>query len=112
MKPYLKLIGTHQHNAFHVINVNERYFFPTWHFHPEFEIMLVLEGTGIRFIGDSIERFGPGDLVFLGSNLPHLYRSDEAFYSEDPNLRSEAIVIYFKENFPGEQFWNMSEMAC
>lgn len=112
MKPFLKIIDTHQNNAFHVLHVNERYFFPTWHFHPELEIMFVLEGTGIRFIGDSIERFQPGDLVLLGSDIPHLYRSDESFYSEDSHLRSRAIVIYFRENFAGEQFWSMPEMAC
>jgi AraC-like DNA-binding protein len=93
------------------MNVCEPYFFPTWHFHPEYEIMLVQEGSGIRFAGDSIERFQPGDLVFYGSNIPHLYRSDEEYYSQDIQLLSKATVVYFKENFPGDQFWKLPEMG-
>ena len=111
MKPFLKIVDTHQNAAFQVLNVSERVFFPSWHFHPELEIMLVLEGTGMRFVGDSIERFQPGDLVFFGSEIPHLYRSDEDYYNEHNSLRSRAIVIYFRENFPGDHFWNMPEMA-
>src|SRR5690606_29616006 len=88
------------------------FFFPSWHFHPECEIMLVTAGTGIRFAGDSIERFQPGDLVFFGPGISHLYRSDEEYYLENSPLISKATVLYFKENFPGEQFWNMPEMAA
>lgn len=111
MKPFLKIVDTSQNSAFQVMNVCEPVFFPSWHFHPEFEIMLVLEGTGMRFVGDNIERFQPGDLVFFGSEIPHLYRSDEEYYKERSQLRSKALVIYFKENFPGDLFWNMPEMA-
>ena len=71
MKPLLKIIETQQNNVFHILNVHEPYFFPAWHFHPECEIMLVLEGTGMRFVGDSMERFEQGDLVFYGPNIPH-----------------------------------------
>ena len=52
------------------LRVDEPFFFPSWHFHPEYEIMLVLEGRGIRFVGDSIDRFDAGDLVFLGRRYP------------------------------------------
>lgn len=110
MKPLLKVINNPQ-NVFQLLKVNEPYFFPSWHFHPECEIMLVLEGTGIRFVGDSIERFQPGDLVFLGSDIPHFYRSDEEFYQKKSNFISKAIVLYFKEDFLGEPFWNLNNIT-
>lgn len=93
------------------MKVSEPFFFPSWHFHPELEIMLVLEGTGLRFAGDSIERFQSGDLVFYGSNIAHLYRSDGEYYLPESPLLSRATVVYFKENFPGDQFWKIPEMA-
>jgi AraC-like DNA-binding protein/quercetin dioxygenase-like cupin family protein len=111
MKPFLKIVDTQQNTAFQIMNVCEPYFFPSWHFHPEFEIMLVREGSGIRFVGDSIERFQPGDLVLYGSNIAHLYRSDEEFYSQESKLLSKATVVYFRENFPGENFWKLPEMG-
>lgn len=110
MKPLLKIIDTQQNNAFQIMKVSEPYFFPSWHFHPEYEIMLVLEGTGMRFVGDSMKRFGPGDLVFYGANIPHLYRSDAAYYEKDSKLRSKATVVYFKENFLGDTFWDLPDI--
>ena len=39
----------------------------TWHYHNNFEISFITEGTGKRIVADSIEEFQPGDLVFIGS---------------------------------------------
>ncbi len=110
MKPLLKIINTQQNEAFQIMKVQEPYFFPSWHFHPEYEIMLVLKGTGIRFVGDSMERFQPGDLVFYGTNIPHLYRSDKEYYQKESEFISQATVLYFKENFLGESFWHLPEI--
>jgi len=110
MKPLLKIIDTQQNNAFQIMKVQEPYFFPSWHFHPELEIMLVEEGTGMRFVGDSVERFESGDLVFYGSNIPHLYRSDAIYYERESRLQSKATVVYFKEDFLGQRFWDMPDV--
>jgi len=37
----------------------------TWHYHNNFEISFITEGTGKRIVADSIEEFQPGDLVFV-----------------------------------------------
>lgn len=103
----MKIIDTQQHEAFRIMRVNEPYFFPSWHFHPEYEIMLVEHGTGVRFVGDSVERFQTGDLVFYGSNIPHLYRSDREYYQLTPGLISRATVVYFKEDFLGQSFLDL-----
>ncbi|WP_428664326.1 AraC family transcriptional regulator [Runella sp.] len=111
MKPILKIVNTQQSEAFQIMKVNDPYFFPTWHFHPELEIMLVQEGSGIRFVGNSMERFQAGDLVLYGSNIPHLYRSDKEYYQKDTPLVSRATVVYFKENFLGESFWQLPPIS-
>jgi len=111
MKPLLKIVNTQKDKSFQIMLEDAPYFFPSWHFHPDYEIMLVLEGTGMRFVGDSMQRFRAGDLVFYGANIPHLYRSDPGYYHKDSTLRSKAVVVYFKEDFLGKDFWAIPDMA-
>jgi AraC-like DNA-binding protein len=106
MKALLKLINAQQDRIFQIMKVNEPYFYPHWHFHPECEIMLVLEGAGMRFAGDSMERFRPGDLVLFGDKIPHLFRSDKVYYEKDSGVISKAFVVYFDEALLKGEFWN------
>ncbi len=71
------------------------YFNPNWHFHPEFQISLIVEGKGTRFVGDHVAPFEEGDLIFTGPNLPHLWRSDDAYFKKNSTLTTRALVIYF-----------------
>ena len=98
--------------SFIVKELAEPFFDPYWHFHPHYQLFLVEEGTGTRFIGDSIQPFGPGDLVFLGPNLPHLWRSDQAYFAKDGQLKTRGIVIYFQEDFLGKGFFEKPEMVA
>lgn len=47
-----------------------------WNYHPEHEVHLIQHGTGRYVVGDRISTFGPGQLVLVGSNLPHHWISD------------------------------------
>ncbi|QIP15882.1 helix-turn-helix transcriptional regulator [Spirosoma aureum] len=96
--------------SFIVKELIEIHFDPNWHFHPHYQLFLVEEGTGTRFIGDSIKPFGPGDLVFLGPNLPHLWRSDQAYFNKQSGLTTRGIVVYFSEDFLGNDFFGKQEM--
>jgi AraC-like DNA-binding protein len=42
-----------------------------WNYHPEIEIHLIRSSSGLCYIGDYIGNFEPGQLVMVGSNLPH-----------------------------------------
>lgn len=49
-----------------------------WNYHPEYEVHLICVGTGRYIVGDRIGVFGSGQLVLVGSNLPHHWISDLA----------------------------------
>ncbi len=83
-------------------------FDPNWHFHPEYQLFCVVEGAGTRFVGDTIKPFRPGDLVMLGPDLPHLWRSDPP---RQPGAAARGIVVYFREDFLGRDFFEKQEMV-
>lgn len=45
------------------------------HFHSDYELNLVMNTSGKRIIGDSIEDFENCDLVLLGPGLPHKWKA-------------------------------------
>ena len=83
--------------------------FDIYHHHPEYELVLILKGWGLRFVGDAINRFKEDDLVFLGSYLPHVWRCDDAFFSSTGEFRGEGLVIQFAKDFLGEKFFEIPE---
>jgi len=85
------------------------HFDPHWHFHQEYQLVIVLEGTGTRFIGDDISHFEAGDMVLTGSNLPHLWRNDEGYF-QNLGLSTRCIVIYFSIDFMEGAFLCKDEM--
>jgi AraC-like DNA-binding protein len=65
-----------------------------WHYHPEYELTYIVRGSGYRLVGNSHEHFSAGDLVLLGSNLPHTW-----WGKQEDGTPSEAIVIQFSNSF-------------
>jgi AraC-like DNA-binding protein/quercetin dioxygenase-like cupin family protein len=74
-----------------------------WHYHPEYELTYILSGSGYRVVGNSHEPFTSGDLVLLGSNLPHTW-----WGKNEDGSPSEAIVIQFSSEFM-EPFLKLNE---
>jgi len=64
-----------------------------WHYHPEFELVYVEAVAGIRHVGKNISSFDQSDLVFIGSNIPHLN------FDYGLEVEYKQIVVQFKEHF-------------
>ncbi len=96
--------------SFYVNDMDRKYFPSPLHFHPEVEILYVLKGFGTRFVGNSVEHFTSGDLVLVGADIPHVWFSDSAFYSEDNDLSIRAIYIQFSENIITNAFSSLPEL--
>ena len=104
MKPVFESVSTPGNSSFLVRKFTERYFSAPYHYHPEYELTLILEGRGTRYVGRHMEDFFPGDLVFLGPNVPHCWRT-----ADDPAADSVSVVVHFQENF--RDHFGMPEMG-
>ena len=75
-----------------IVNPNLSDFF-YWHFHPEFELVFIDGANGTRHVGEHISLFAGSDLVFIGSNIPHL--------NFDYGIKTayEKIVVHIQPDF-------------
>ncbi len=85
------------------------YFDKPWHFHKEYELVLIDKAEGTRFIGDHVSHFTEGNLALIGPNIPHLYRNSEKYYKKK-GLVAKSIFIHFTDDFPGKHFFDIPEM--
>lgn len=104
MKPLLLKVAESPADSIDIRHEQRPYFDNPWHYHPELELTLVIKSRGIRFVGDAIEPFAEGDLVLVGSNLPHYWRNDERYYASDSAQSAEAIILRFRANAWGNDF--------
>lgn len=51
-------------------------FYDKLHQHEEVQISFIEKGEGAVFAGDTISQYQEGDILVIGSNLPHVFRSD------------------------------------
>lgn len=83
----------------------------SWHYHAQYELLYISKSYGIRFVGDSVSQFFPGDLVLVGPYLPHLWRNDPSYYKEDDTNKVKTIIIKFTKDFIGEGTFNSPEFS-
>ncbi|MBO9675324.1 MAG: AraC family transcriptional regulator [Sphingobacteriaceae bacterium] len=109
MKPHLLNVSTNTVDSFSarrdiMPDVNN-----LWHYHSALELIYIKKGQGTQFIGDSIKNFSDGDVVLLGSNLPHYWRFDPEFFEKKEEESVDVYVIHFKEDFLGAAFIELPE---
>ncbi len=82
----------------------------SWHYHSQYELIYISVSHGIRFVGDSVSQFYPGDLVLVGPYLPHLWLNKPVNYGENTNNEKvNTIVLKFTDDFIGDGTFNNPE---
>ena len=108
MKPHLLKVPFLHNASFNLKQFKQSNLNSQWHFHPEIELMCIHHGVGTQFIGDNVKRFEAGDIILIGSNLPHFWRYDEDSISKQDDILY-STAIHFKESLWGEGFMDFPE---
>ncbi len=106
MKPFYTQVTTNYDNSVTIRYDERELFYPHWHYHDEYEIVFIHKSEGIRYVGDSINPYKPGDLVMLGSRLPHIWINKTEESKEESN-RAASTVIHFQRKFVHNDFFSL-----
>ena len=108
MEPDLEVVQIRPGESFATKAHGYPYHTVRWHFHPEYELHLIVATDGRYFVGDFIGDFEPGNLVLTGPNLPHNWISDVPKGSTS-TLRCQ--LIQFSEGFISSTMKVLAELA-
>lgn len=110
MRPKLEKISPNLLSSFAVKREITPYMDYPLHYHPEHEIIFVEQSRGLRVMGNHVAPFTDGDLVFISSNLPHVWKNDKEYYSGDQSLFVDVYVIHFLPDALGPGFFGLPEL--
>jgi len=85
----------------------ESVFYDKLHQHEEIQISLIINGEGTLVIGDSVNRYKPGDIFTIGRNLPHVFKSDRV-----ESTNSFMMSLFFSEKSFGHSFFELNEFSA
>jgi AraC-like DNA-binding protein len=102
MKLLIEKLPLSENTSFVARTYKTPHFEVPWHQHIECELILFTEGRGTAFVGNYIGEFEPGDVYFLGSDLPHTFQPVKG-------VVTSAVVVQFREDFWGMDFLSLPE---
>ena len=106
MKATFESVSRTDNGSFIVRKFREKKFSAPFHFHPELELTYIEKGNGKRYTGSNMHGYSAGDLVLLGPNLPHCWKTDD-----DAPGYSLSYVVHFNSDFLGDEFFTKAELA-
>lgn len=94
-----------EHDALIYQENKELVFYDKFHQHGEIQVSYILKGEGTLIVGDTINYYKKGDILAIGSNLPHVFKSDSSL-----NTQSEMLSLFFSNDAFGTSFFELEEL--
>ncbi len=98
MKELLEEIKLNPDESFYIGIFQDHIDKSHWHYHQEYELSFITEGSGRRIVGDSIEEFHPGDLIFIGPRIPHVWFPEETHRQQHSGRTFESVYMLFNQD--------------
>ena len=108
MKPVPALIAPEK--IFFIREVEQTFFSSEFHFHEECQLAYIIKGSGKRIVGDFVENFSENELVFLGTNLPHVWFNMDRKFSNSKKLHSISLSLFISPEKFIEHLQHMADV--
>ncbi len=86
------------------------HFYPHLHRHQEIQLTWVQEGEGTLVAENNMYAFRPGDIYWLGVNLPHVFKSDPSYFEPSSKKRVHTLNIFFNVKGQLDSFFELPEI--
>jgi AraC-like DNA-binding protein len=86
------------------------HFYTYLHRHAEAQITWIQKGEGTLLAGNSMHPFHDGEIYLLGANLPHLFKSDPAYFQPDSDKEVRSVTIFFNPMDKLSALFSLPEM--
>lgn len=80
-------------------------FYDKLHQHEEIQLSYVIEGEGTLVVGDTVNDYSKDSILVIGSNIPHVFKSDF-----DASKNSHMLSLFFTESSFGKDFFQLEEL--
>jgi AraC-like DNA-binding protein len=94
--------------SFHIQVDDNEHFYEYLHAHPEIQITYMIEGKGTLIAGDYIGPFSPGRLYVIGSEQPHVFKSNPEYFTGS-GLRAHSVSIFIQKEMLGAALMQLPE---
>jgi transcriptional regulator, AraC family len=82
-------------------------FYEMLHQHKEIQISYIVEGEGSLIVGDSVNFYSKGDVVVLGENVPHVFKSNLS-----KSDHSRMFTLFFTRSSFGDGLFEIDELSA
>src|SRR3546814_8503934 len=96
MKPVLRKSLPHPEYSFVTRQDVGDHIRTDWHYHPDYELVLIKKSRGTWLVGDYVGYFASGDVILIRPNLPHS-RSEEHTSELQSLIRISYAVFCLKK---------------
>ena len=83
----------------------EYVFYNKYHEHEEIQISCIIEGEGTLIVGETVNNYKKGDVIIIGSHIPHVFKSEEPL-----GITSVMLSLFFTKNSFGDDFFDLEEL--
>lgn len=84
---------------------NEIAFYDKLHQHEEIQLSYIIQSEGTLVVGDTVNYYKKGDILVIGSHIPHVFKSDLK-----TSKTSHMLTLFFTKHSFGTGFFELEEL--